>query len=139
MQTAIEDVTIDVERGRFVTLLGPSGSGKTTILMSVAGFVPPTSGEILLDGNAITQLPPEQRNFGMVFQGYALFPHMTVEENIWFPLRVRRIGLAGARKAIRTVLELVQMRRTRSACRPSCRAASSSAWRSPAHSSSNPT
>ena len=109
VQTAIEDVTIDVERGRFVTLLGPSGSGKTTILMAVAGFVPPSSGDILLDGRPITRLPPEQRNFGMVFQGYALFPHMTVEENIWFPLRVRRVGLRDAAKAIRTVLELVQM------------------------------
>jgi putative spermidine/putrescine transport system ATP-binding protein len=109
VQVAIEDVTIDVERGRFVTLLGPSGSGKTTILMAVAGFVPPTSGEILLDARPITRLPPEQRNFGLVFQGYALFPHMTVEENIWFPLRVRRVGLAAARKSIRNVLELVQM------------------------------
>ena len=87
-QTAIEDVTIEVARGKFVTLLGPSGSGKTTILMAVAGFIPPTSGQILLDDRDITQLAPEHRNFGMVFQGYALFPHMTVEQNIAFGLQM---------------------------------------------------
>lgn len=108
-QAAIEDITIDVERGRFVTLLGPSGSGKTTILMAVAGFVPPTSGKILLDERDITVLAPEQRNFGMVFQGYALFPQMTVEENVWFPLRVRGHGLAAARKSVKAILDLVQM------------------------------
>jgi putative spermidine/putrescine transport system ATP-binding protein len=108
-QTAIEDVSIDVARGKFVTLLGPSGSGKTTILMAVAGFVPPTSGRILLDDKDITQLAPEHRNFGMVFQGYALFPNMTVEENVWFPLRVRGIPLAKARQNVTAILELVQL------------------------------
>jgi putative spermidine/putrescine transport system ATP-binding protein len=102
-QTAIEDVTIDVARGKFVTLLGPSGSGKTTILMAVAGFVPPTSGQILLDDRDITQLAPEHRNFGMVFQGYALFPHMTVEQNVWFPLRVRGITLTEARTKVNAI------------------------------------
>jgi len=106
---AIEEVSIEVGRGRFVTLLGPSGSGKTTILMAVAGFVPPSSGEILLDGRDITNLPPEKRNFGMVFQGYALFPQMSVEENVWFPLRVRGMSRATARKSVRATLELVQM------------------------------
>ena len=108
-QTAIEDVTIDVARGKFVTLLGPSGSGKTTILMAVAGFVPPTSGQILLDDRDITRLAPEHRNFGMVFQGYALFPHMTVEQNVWFPLRVRGISLTEARKDVNAILDLVQL------------------------------
>ena len=108
-QTAIEDVNIDVGRGKFVTLLGPSGSGKTTILMTVAGFIAPTTGQILLDDRDITQLAPERRNFGMVFQGYALFPHMTVEENVWFPLRVRGIPLAKARKDVAAILELVQL------------------------------
>jgi putative spermidine/putrescine transport system ATP-binding protein len=108
-QTAIEDVTIDVARGKFVTLLGPSGSGKTTILMVVAGFVPPTGGQILLDDRDITHLAPEHRNFGMVFQGYALFPHMTVEQNVWFPLRVRGISLAEARKNVNAILDLVQL------------------------------
>jgi putative spermidine/putrescine transport system ATP-binding protein len=108
-QTAIENVTIDVARGKFVTLLGPSGSGKTTILMAVAGFVPPTSGQILLDDRDITHLAPEHRNFGMVFQGYALFPHMTVEQNVWFPLRVRGIPLTKARKNVNAILDLVQL------------------------------
>ena len=108
-QAAIESVTLDVARGKFVTLLGPSGSGKTTILMAVAGFIPPTSGRILLDGRDITDVAPEHRNFGMVFQGYALFPHMTVEENVWFPLRVRGISLAGARKKVNAILDLVQL------------------------------
>ena len=108
-QTAIESVTLDVARGKFVTLLGPSGSGKTTILMAVAGFIPPSSGRILLDERDITHLAPEHRNFGMVFQGYALFPHMTVEENVWFPLRVRGISLAGARKKVSAILDLVQL------------------------------
>src|SRR5690625_5195300 len=105
---AINDVDIDVRPGSFVPLLGPSGSGKTTILMAIAGFVRPTSGSIYLDGAEITNLPPEQRTFGMVFQGYALFPHMTVEDNIWFPLPVRGISKAAAKTAIDTTLELVQ-------------------------------
>ena len=108
-QAAIEDVNIEVARGKFVTLLGPSGSGKTTILMTVAGFVAPTSGQILLDDRDITQLPPEHRKFGMVFQGYALFPHMTVEENVWFPLRVRGVALAKARTNVTAILDLVQL------------------------------
>jgi putative spermidine/putrescine transport system ATP-binding protein len=108
-QNAVTGVTIRVEQGRFVTLLGPSGSGKTTVLMAIAGFVAPTSGEVLLSGRAITGLPPEQRNFGMVFQGYALFPNMTVEENVWFPLRVRGQPLAAARSAVEKILDLMQM------------------------------
>ncbi|MBU0723932.1 MAG: ABC transporter ATP-binding protein [Alphaproteobacteria bacterium] len=106
---AVDDVSIEVERGKFLTLLGPSGSGKTTILMSIAGFVQPSAGEILLDDRPITNLPPDKRNFGMVFQGYALFPHMSVEDNIWFPLRVRGVSRAEAAKSVTASLELVQM------------------------------
>ena len=106
---AVDDVSLEVERGRFLTLLGPSGSGKTTILMSIAGFVSPTQGDIFLDDRRITDIPPERRNFGMVFQGYALFPHLSVEDNVWFPLRVRGIGRAAARERIATALEQVQM------------------------------
>ena len=94
---------------KFLTLLGPSGSGKTTILLAVAGFVAPTRGEILLDERNITGLPPEKRDFGMVFQGYALFPNMTVEENIWFPLRVRGIGRAAAVPKVKAALDLIRM------------------------------
>jgi putative spermidine/putrescine transport system ATP-binding protein len=105
----LDNVSMNIARGQFVTLLGPSGSGKTTLLMAVAGFVTPSNGDILLDNRNITTLPPEQRNFGMVFQGYALFPNMTVEENIWFPLRVRGFSRADAGERVRASLDLVQM------------------------------
>jgi mannopine transport system ATP-binding protein len=88
---AVDGVSLEVRPGEFLTLLGPSGSGKTTILNMVAGFEVPTEGEILLGGTPVTTKPPNQRELGMVFQNYALFPHMTVFENIAFPLRVRRI------------------------------------------------
>jgi putative spermidine/putrescine transport system ATP-binding protein len=109
--TAVDDVSLKVERGQFLTLLGPSGSGKTTILMCIAGFVEPTDGAVLLDGRDITALPPERRDFGMVFQGYALFPHMTVAENVAFPLRVRRMGAAEREAKVRAALDLVQLER----------------------------
>jgi putative spermidine/putrescine transport system ATP-binding protein len=89
--------------------LGPSGSGKTTLLMIIAGFVEPTAGEVLVDGARITHLPPEKRNFGMVFQGYALFPHLTVFDNVAFPLTVRRVPRADAAPRIRSALDLVQL------------------------------
>ena len=106
---AVDDVSLDIPQGSFLTLLGPSGSGKTTILMSIAGFVEPTRGEILREERLITKLPPDKRNFGMVFQGYALFPHMTVEENVWFPLRVRGTGKSDSAERIKNALEMVQL------------------------------
>ena len=87
---AVRDIDLHIRRGEFLTLLGPSGSGKTTMLMMIAGFLDPSSGEILLDGRPITWLAPEKRNLGMVFQGYALFPHMTVRQNIAYPLEDRK-------------------------------------------------
>ena len=105
----VDDVSLVVERGEFLTLLGPSGSGKTTILMSIAGFVEPTSGIIRVDDRVITHLPPEKRNFGMVFQGYALFPHMTVGENVAFPLKVRRRSSSEIAERAKTALDLVQL------------------------------
>ncbi|UFN48310.1 ABC transporter ATP-binding protein [Roseomonas sp. OT10] len=108
---AVQDVSLEVARGQFLTLLGPSGSGKTTILMMIAGFVEPTEGRIVLDGQDITGLPPEKRDFGMVFQGYALFPHMTVAENVAFPLLVRRLGRAERDAKVRAALDLVQLGR----------------------------
>ncbi len=107
--TAVDDVSLDVAQGQFLTLLGPSGSGKTTILMAIAGFVAPSAGTILLDGRDITPLPPEKRDFGMVFQGYALFPHMTVAENLAFPLRVRGMDRALRDAKILATLDLVQL------------------------------
>jgi putative spermidine/putrescine transport system ATP-binding protein len=109
--TAVDDVSLVIGQGEFLTLLGPSGSGKTTILMCIAGFVEPSAGTVLLDGRDITALPPERRDFGMVFQGYALFPHMTVAENVAFPLRVRKLGAAEREARVRAALDLVQLER----------------------------
>jgi putative spermidine/putrescine transport system ATP-binding protein len=106
---AVDDVTLAVKSGRFLSLLGPSGSGKTTILMMVGGFTAPTAGNVLLDGRIITHLPPERRHFGMVFQGYALFPHLSAAENVGFALRVRGIRGARARERIQAALDLVKL------------------------------
>jgi putative spermidine/putrescine transport system ATP-binding protein len=105
----VDDVSFTVRRGDFLTLLGPSGSGKTTILMAIAGFVEPTAGDILVDDRVITALPPERRNFGMVFQGYALFPHLTVADNVGFPLQVRRTPRAQIAARVRQALDLVHL------------------------------
>ncbi|CAN7703380.1 ATP-binding cassette domain-containing protein [Bosea sp. LjRoot237] len=86
-----EPTDLTIEPGEFITLLGPSGSGKTKILMSIAGFVAPSGKRLLLDGRDVTALPPERRNFGVVFQGHALFPHLAVYNNVAFPLRARGI------------------------------------------------
>src|SRR5882757_10190181 len=106
---ALNDVSLSVARGEFLTLLGPSGSGKTTMLMAIAGFVAPTSGRILLNGQPIQHLPPDKRNFGMVFQGYALFPHLTVARNIAFPLEVRGTPKSEIDRKVGDALGLVQL------------------------------
>ena len=104
---AVDDVSLDIAPGEFVTLLGPSGSGKTTTLMMLAGFEIPTAGEIYVDDDPIAAVPPYRRNIGMVFQNYALFPHMTVGENIAFPLQMRRMNRAEITRQTAAVLELV--------------------------------
>ena len=106
---AVNAIDLTVRDGEFLTLLGPSGSGKTTLLMMIAGFVEPTSGRILLDGSDMTDLLPEHRDFGMVFQGYALFPHMTVSENIAYPLEIRRHSAQAIKARVQEMLELVQL------------------------------
>jgi putative spermidine/putrescine transport system ATP-binding protein len=93
-QLAVKDLSFTARRGEFLTLLGPSGCGKTTILRAIAGFVQPSGGRILLDGRDITTLAPHRRNIGMVFQSYALFPHLTVRENVAFGLRMRHVARA---------------------------------------------
>src|SRR6478609_242924 len=87
---AVDGVSLDIAKGEFVTFLGPSGSGKTTTLMMVAGFERPTAGAISIGGRPIDPVPPHRRNIGMVFQNYALFPHMSVAKNVGYPLRMRR-------------------------------------------------
>jgi putative spermidine/putrescine transport system ATP-binding protein len=106
---AVDSVDLTVPQGQFLTLLGPSGSGKTTMLMMIAGFIAPDSGEMLFDDRSITYLPPEKRNFGMVFQGYALFPHLSVFDNIAFPLKVRRQSAEKIRQQVQRALEMVQL------------------------------
>ena len=108
---AVDAVDLEVAQGEFLTLLGPSGSGKTTLLMMIAGFAQPSAGEILLDGRPITNLLPERRNFGMVFQGYALFPHLSVADNVAFPLRARGVPRDEIATRVRDALAQVQLER----------------------------
>jgi len=104
---AVDDISVDIARGEFVTFLGPSGSGKTTTLMMIAGFEEPTSGVIELAGEELTRRKPYERNIGVVFQNYALFPHMTVARNVAFPLRMRRFPRADQAARVRDILALV--------------------------------
>ncbi|WP_438281921.1 ABC transporter ATP-binding protein [Pseudomonas alabamensis] len=105
----VKDLNLEIRKGEFLTLLGPSGSGKTTSLMMLAGFETPTAGEIQLAGRSINHVPPHKRDIGMVFQNYALFPHMTVSENLAFPLSVRGMGKAELDERVKRVLGMVQL------------------------------
>src|SRR6056297_1526256 len=105
----VKNLHLDIMKGEFVTMLGPSGSGKTTCLMMLAGFEPATHGEIYLDGVSINNIPPHKRGIGMVFQNYALFPHMTIAENLSFPLEVRKIGKSDREAKVKRALEMVEM------------------------------
>ncbi len=105
----VKNLNLSVEQGEFVTLLGPSGSGKTTCLMMLAGFETATHGEIFLDGAPINNVSPHKREIGMVFQNYALFPHMTVSENLAFPLRVRKLPAAEIDQRVDHALAMVQL------------------------------
>lgn len=108
---SLDNVSLSVSAGEFLTLLGPSGSGKTTLLMSIAGFTRPDAGSIRIDNKEIVALPPHKRNIGMVFQNYALFPHMTVAENVGYPLKLRGVGKAERDQRITAALAAVQMDR----------------------------
>ena len=105
----VKDLNLSIAKGEFVTMLGPSGSGKTTCLMMLAGFETATHGEIRLDGRPINQVPPHKRGIGMVFQNYALFPHMTVGENLSFPLEVRGMARSERETRVKRALDMVQM------------------------------
>ncbi len=105
----VRDLDLSIREGEFLTLLGPSGSGKTTCLMMLAGFESPSSGTIRIAGRSVHDLPPRQRNIGVVFQNYALFPHLTVGQNLSFPLEVRRLDRAQRRERVQRALRLVRL------------------------------
>ncbi|OSJ13555.1 polyamine ABC transporter ATP-binding protein [Bradyrhizobium canariense] len=106
---AVAGVSLDIQSGEFLTLLGPSGSGKTTTLMMIAGFQAPSKGDIAIDGVSVVDTPPYRRNIGMVFQNYALFPHLTVAENIAFPLKQRRVPKVERARLVAEALELMHL------------------------------
>ena len=105
----VDRLDLSVREGEFLSLLGPSGSGKTTTLMMLAGFEEPTAGEILLSGRSLANVPPHRRDIGMVFQDYALFPHMTVAQNLAYPLKLRRVDAAQIRLRVDRALEMVNL------------------------------
>ncbi|KIC18330.1 MULTISPECIES: ABC transporter ATP-binding protein [unclassified Leisingera] len=105
----VKDLNLTMPKGEFLTMLGPSGSGKTTCLMMLAGFETATHGDIRLDGTSINNIPPHKRGIGMVFQNYALFPHMTIAENLSFPLEVRKMGKSEREEKVKRALDMVEM------------------------------
>ena len=129
--TAVAGINLDMPSGEFFSLLGPSGCGKTTTLRMIAGFERPTEGQILLDGVDMAQTPPHKRNVNTVFQNYALFPHLTVEENVAFGLRYKKASKQETKERVgRRARAGAARPGSRSGARPSCPAASSSASRS---------
>jgi len=105
----VKNLNLNISKGEFVTMLGPSGSGKTTTLMMLAGFETPTNGEIFLQQKPISKIPPYEREIGMVFQNYALFPHMTVQENLSFPLEVRKLSKTEVEDKVKKALDMVEL------------------------------
>ncbi len=105
----VKNLNLNISKGEFVTMLGPSGSGKTTTLMMLAGFETPTNGEIYLQNKPISKIPPYEREIGMVFQNYALFPHMTVQENLSFPLEVRKMNKSEVEEKVKKALDMVEL------------------------------
>ncbi len=133
---AVDSIDLDVRPGEFLALLGPSGCGKTTTLRMIAGFDEPTEGEIQIGGRSAVGIPPNKRDVNTVFQAYALFPHMTVLDNVAYGLKQRKVGKAERYEQADEALELVRLHRARAGASPrSSRAASSSASRSRARSS----
>ncbi len=109
LMTVVDDLDLSIGKGEFVSMLGPSGSGKTTLLMMLAGFEKPTSGEISVGGKRVDGLPPYKRNMGVVFQNYALFPHMTIAENVAFPLKMRGVSRSQIADRVKKALDMVQL------------------------------
>jgi putative spermidine/putrescine transport system ATP-binding protein len=106
---AVDDISLDIRNGEFLTFLGSSGSGKSTTLSMLAGFETPSSGEILVNGQSLVQVPPHKRDIGMVFQRYSLFPHLSVRDNIAFPLNIRKLDRAECARKVDAMLKLVQL------------------------------
>jgi len=106
---AVDDISLDIKDGEFLTFLGSSGSGKSTTLSMLAGFETPSSGEILVDGQSLVNVPPHKRDIGMVFQRYSLFPHLSVRDNIAFPLQIRKLASAERERRVDAMLKLVQL------------------------------
>ncbi|WP_176514480.1 ABC transporter ATP-binding protein [Pseudomonas faucium] len=107
--TAVDNLDLEIQDGEFLTFLGSSGSGKSTTLSMLAGFETPSSGEILVEGQSLVNVPPHKRDIGMVFQRYSLFPHLNVRDNIAFPLAIRKLGAAEINKRVDAMLKLVQL------------------------------
>ena len=107
--TALDHVSLEIPKGAFVTLLGPSGCGKTTLMRQLAGFSEPESGDVLVDGKRMNGLPPFKRNTPLVFQEYALFPHMNVADNIGYGLKLKKTSKAEISRRVKEMLELVQL------------------------------
>jgi len=105
----LEDVSLQIEAGQFITILGASGCGKTTLLKIIAGFEKPSSGKIFVDGEDITNKKAYLRNIGILFQNYALFPHMTVRQNIAYPLHIRKFSSEEISKSVKKVVEMVEL------------------------------
>src|SRR5436190_18548748 len=107
--TVVDDLSLEIADGEFVVLLGPSGCGKTTTLRMIAGLEQATSGEILIEGKRVNDLPPQRRDVAMVFQSYALYPHMTVAENISYPLRIRKLGVAQINEQLQRTAAMLEI------------------------------
>ena len=127
-QLVVKGLNLDIAEGEFVTMLGPSGSGKTTCLMMLAGFETPTNGQIYLDNKVISDIPPHKRGIGMVFQNYALFPHMTVYENLAFPLRVRKIPKDEADKKLIKHCQWCPFKDLKLECQCNCQVVNNKGW-----------
>lgn len=126
--TIINGLSLDIRPGEFFTLLGPSGCGKTTLLRMIIGFNSIEGGEIKIDGKVINNIPTNKRNMGMVFQNYAIFPHMSVRDNVAFGLKNRKVPQDQIESQVDEILKVVKIDHLKSECPPSCPAASSSVW-----------
>ena len=125
---AVDHVSFQVRRGEFFSILGPSGAGKTSVLRMLAGFEDPDEGDLLIDGRSMLGVPPNRRPVNLVFQSYALFPHLTVFENVAFGLKMRRVSTALIEEQVRQALTMVKLLGKEARCPPNYPAGNSSAW-----------